>query len=78
MLWKSGMLKFEFERVGITHSVPARNYKERLQVVQAILALARTRKMTTLDKEEIARDIASSLRIDYDDLVRHRLLQIFR
>jgi peptidoglycan/xylan/chitin deacetylase (PgdA/CDA1 family) len=76
MLWKSGMLKFDFEGVGILHSMPGRDYEERSQVVQAITDWTRTRKMNTSDKDEVARDIASRLGIDYDDLVRHRLLQM--
>jgi peptidoglycan/xylan/chitin deacetylase (PgdA/CDA1 family) len=56
--------------------VPVRDYKERSQVVQAIRAWTRTLKMTTLDRDEVLRDIASRLRIDYDNLVRHRLLQL--
>jgi hypothetical protein len=32
--------------------------------------------MTTLEKDHFARDLAKTLRIDYDELVENRLLQI--
>jgi peptidoglycan/xylan/chitin deacetylase (PgdA/CDA1 family) len=76
MLWKSGNVDFDFPAIGIEKSMPVRDYGERTKVVQSIMHWTHTRKMTTLEKDQVAHELASRLRIDYDDLIRCRLLQI--
>ena len=76
MLWKSGNVDFDFPEIGIDKTVSVRDYGERAKVVQSIMHRTHTRKMTTLEKDQVARELASHLRIDYDYLLRRRLLQI--
>jgi peptidoglycan/xylan/chitin deacetylase (PgdA/CDA1 family) len=76
MLWKSGKVDFDSPAMGIEKVMPARDYRERARIVQAILHWTDARKMTTLEKDQVAREFAARLGIDYDDLARHRLLQI--
>jgi len=76
MLWKSGHSDFNFPAIGIENPMPVRGYRERARAVQAIMHWTNTRRMTTLAKDQVARELAARLRIDYDDLVRNRLLQI--
>jgi peptidoglycan/xylan/chitin deacetylase (PgdA/CDA1 family) len=76
VLWKSGAVDFVSPTTGIEKVMPARDYGERAKIVQAILHWTEVRKMTTLEKDQIVRELAASLGIDYDDLLRGRLLQI--
>lgn len=74
MLWKSGTAEVELPTMGIEKPMPARNSHERVKVVEAILR--GTAKLTTWEKDQAAREIGTRWRIDYDELVRSRLLQI--
>jgi len=56
--------------------MPIRNEAARAEIVRAVVRWANSAKMTTLEKDHFARDLAKTLRIDYDELVENRLLQI--
>src|SRR5207253_374232 len=62
--------------IGTGKCMPTRNEGERAQVVQAIVHWADSRKMTTSDKNHFASEVAARFQIDYDELVRSRILQI--
>ncbi len=74
MLWKSGNPEVELPAMGIRKPMPARNTHERVKVVEAILRGAAM--LTTWEKDQVAREIGAHLGIDYDELVRSRILQI--
>jgi peptidoglycan/xylan/chitin deacetylase (PgdA/CDA1 family) len=76
MLWKSGIADFVFPGIGIEKAVQVRDNGERAKAVQSIISWTDSRQMTTLEKDQVARELASHLRIGYDDLIRRRLLQI--
>ena len=56
--------------------MPIRNEAARAEIVRAVVRWANSAKMTTLEKDHFARDLAKTLRIDYDELIENRLLQI--
>jgi peptidoglycan/xylan/chitin deacetylase (PgdA/CDA1 family) len=76
LLWKSEKVDFDFPAIGIEEPMPMHGYRERMKVVQKIMRWTDNRRMTTLAKDQVARELAARLQIDYDDLLRSRLLQI--
>jgi hypothetical protein len=76
LLWKSGKVDFDFPAIGIEEPMSVRGYWERTEVMQKIMRFTDNRGMTTLAKDQVAREIAARLRIEYDDLLRSGLLQI--
>ncbi|MBV8865457.1 MAG: polysaccharide deacetylase family protein [Acidobacteriaceae bacterium] len=76
LLWKSGQAMVELPDQGIDRPVPIGTYEERVQVVGNVLRWMETKHMNAPEKNEVAEQIAKRLRIDYEDLVRRRILQI--
>jgi peptidoglycan/xylan/chitin deacetylase (PgdA/CDA1 family) len=76
LLWKSERVNFDFPAMGIDEPMPLRGHLDRTKVVQKIMRWAGSRQMTTLEKDQVARQLAARFQIDYDDLLRSRLLQI--
>ncbi|PYT27573.1 MAG: hypothetical protein DMG58_20075 [Acidobacteria bacterium] len=76
LLWKSRNSEMDFPLIELGKCMPTRNERERAQVVQAIVHWADSRKMTTLDKNHFASELATRFHLDYDELVRSRILQI--
>lgn len=76
VLWKSQQTEFDLSVTGIGKSMPIRNEGERTQVVQTIVRWADANKMSTPEKNNFAGELAARFRIDFDELVKSRLLQI--
>jgi peptidoglycan/xylan/chitin deacetylase (PgdA/CDA1 family) len=74
MLWKSGLAEVELPEMHLPTLMSLRNRRDRVSVVRAILE--KTAKWTTLKRNRAALELARRLGIDYDELVRGRLLQI--
>jgi len=69
IFWKS---KKEF--VNLPDPMPIRNYQERQKVVWKLLEQAENRN--TVEKDQVARQIAQDLGVDYSPLLDRRMLQI--
>jgi peptidoglycan/xylan/chitin deacetylase (PgdA/CDA1 family) len=76
MLWKSGINSIELPEMGIATAMPVRNRHERIEAVRAMLKW--TDSWGTDKRDHAARDLAQRWGVDYDALVRDRLLQIMR
>jgi peptidoglycan/xylan/chitin deacetylase (PgdA/CDA1 family) len=76
ILWKSGHLRVDLSVIDIGKSMPIQSEQQRAQVVQAVVRWADTAKMSTHDKNNFAAELAANFGIEYDELVRSRLLQI--
>jgi peptidoglycan/xylan/chitin deacetylase (PgdA/CDA1 family) len=76
LIWKSQKTEIDLSPIGLGKSIPVRNERERAQIVQAIVHWADAQKMTTSDKDHFASELAAGLHINYDELVRSRMLQI--
>jgi peptidoglycan/xylan/chitin deacetylase (PgdA/CDA1 family) len=74
MLWKSGAREVQLPELGIPDVMSVRKREHRVEAVRAILRC--TDQWTTPQRDQAARDLAGRLKIDYDDLVGSRLLQI--
>lgn len=74
MLWKSGKTEVHLPKLGIDSPMAMRDEAERNTIVRTIQKL--TNKLTTSEKDGIAHQLAAEWRLDYDDLVRSRMLQI--
>jgi peptidoglycan/xylan/chitin deacetylase (PgdA/CDA1 family) len=75
LLWKSGRATVEWGEAELPPT-PAGTYPERDQVTQALVRLSEIRKLDTRGKDDLARQFAAHLSIDYDDLLRARLFQL--
>lgn len=78
LLWKSGLSSVALPEQGVAAATPIRSYAERQQVVRKVLSWMRTKGLSTSEQDCVARQIAERLGIDYDDLVKRRILQIVR
>ncbi len=76
LLWKSGQTIVELPEYGIDTPVPIRDYEQRVHATGKVLRWMESKGLSTLEKDEIARQIAKRLKIDYEDLLRRRILQI--
>jgi hypothetical protein len=76
VLWKSQQIELDLSAIGIGKSMPIRNEAERTQVVQTIVRWANANNMSTPEKNNFAAELAARFRIDFDELVQGRLLQI--
>ena len=76
LLWKAGRPVADLSPFGLSSRVSVRTWEERAAVAGAMLDLAQARQMGTVAKDEEARRLAEHLEIDYDELVRSRLLQL--
>jgi peptidoglycan/xylan/chitin deacetylase (PgdA/CDA1 family) len=76
VLWKSRKGAAALPKLGIRQSLPLHTFEQRQLIVRHILAEMDDRGMTTLAKDELAREIAADLGVDYDEILRQRILQI--
>ena len=75
-LWKSGQERVAFPEQGIYDPVPIRDWFDRVVAVQRLIAWCEEKRFTTDDKDHLARQLAGRLSINYDDLLRSRILQL--
>ena len=76
ILWKSGLSDVELPDWGIAGPKSIRSYPERQQVVKTVLAVMRTRSLSTDEKNQVAEEIARRINVNYDRLIQKRMLQI--
>ena len=76
LLWKSRQTSVELPEQGIEIPIPIRNHAERAHVVASVLSWMAEKRLSTPEKDDVARQIATRLNIDYEDLLRRRILQI--
>jgi peptidoglycan/xylan/chitin deacetylase (PgdA/CDA1 family) len=76
ILWKSKRPQADLSVIELGKSLPIRNEAERAQVVQWIVRWADTANLSTQEKNDFAAEFAANVQIDYELLVRDRLLQI--
>lgn len=76
LLWKCGRESIELEPYGLNGPLPTRTFDERHAIVDALVAWADARDLTTLERDDIARSVAERVGIDYDELLKSRMLQL--
>jgi len=77
MLWKRrGVVLTDGKELGLTVPMDLRTEAGRHQVVLQLLQIAERQNMSGVEKDGLARRLASFLRMDYDALASKRLLQI--
>ncbi len=76
LIWKSGENAMAFPEQGITQQVDVRDWADRMALVQKLMAWCESQRLTTDQKDDFARQVANRLSIDYDALLRSRMLQI--
>ncbi len=76
LLWKSRRTVIELPEHGIDIPMPARNYAERQLVAGKLIQWMEAEGLNTLEKDGAASQIAKHLNIDYEDIVKRRLVQI--
>lgn len=76
LLWKSERSEVDAPRFGIEEPLPIRTYLERQVVVRKLLSWAEEKNLCTIEKDEMAREIATRLGVDYGDILERRMLQI--
>lgn len=76
VLWKSGQECIELPMYELCIPVHIRTYEERQYVVRQILKRMDEKQLETAAKDAEARLIAKSLDIDYDEVLRRRIVQI--
>ena len=76
ILWKSNKKTVTLPTLGIVASEPISNYQERQTVVWRLINSANEKGLKTVEKDEMARQVASVVDVDYDALLSKKMLQI--
>jgi peptidoglycan/xylan/chitin deacetylase (PgdA/CDA1 family) len=76
ILWKAKTDSVSFPKQELPNPMPIRNYRERQVVVWKLLDWADKQGFKTTEKDEMAREIAKSIGVEYDLLLTRRMLQI--
>ena len=76
LLWKSQRQFISLPDYGVTETASIGNYSERQKVVARVLGWAERQGLHTLEKDEVARSIATRLGLPYESLLQRRMLQI--
>lgn len=76
LLWKSGKRSVELPEQSIDVPASITTYEERQQVVIRVLKWMEAKELSTLEKDDTARQMAKKLGVDYQEIVDRRLLQI--
>jgi hypothetical protein len=77
LIWKSGLRQVAFPEQGMIEPVALGNgWQNRMEVVRRLGEWFDKQSFNTGQKDEFARSLAVRFGIDYDDLLRSRLLQI--
>jgi len=78
MLWKQRNGQLKSGKALNRGSVALHDAAVRAALADELTALAEQRKLSAEEKDELARQFAEQLEIDYDELVEKRILQIMR
>lgn len=76
VIWKSGVTEIAFPEYGIVEPVSVTHLLERNRLAGDVSAALQNAGLTTSEKDGFVRELATRLKIDYDDLVNSRMLQI--
>ncbi len=76
VLWKSGHAAVELPEYGIDEPMLLGNLQHRREVLQHLRHWMDSKKLDTAGKDEVARQIAKSLGVDYAAIHRRRMVQI--
>ncbi len=76
LLWKSGRSAITLPQFGLMQNMPLATFADRQVAVKGLLQWAEQRNMNTVNKDELARQLATYLHIDYDLILQSRILQI--
>lgn len=76
LLWKSGLSSIDLPEAGVSGPLPMRDFAERQQVLRSILMWMQAKGLTTIEKNEVAAQIARRFGLDYAELMRSRMVQI--
>ena len=76
LLWKSGKASVRLPQFGLEQELVLQTYDDRQKIVRHLLAWAEQRGMSTVAKDGIARTLAGSFGLDYEEILRSRILQI--
>jgi peptidoglycan/xylan/chitin deacetylase (PgdA/CDA1 family) len=76
ILWKANQDAIALPEQDISEPLPIRSYRERQTVVWKILDWANQKDLKTVEKDAVARAIATTLKVDYNSLLERRMLQI--
>jgi peptidoglycan/xylan/chitin deacetylase (PgdA/CDA1 family) len=75
LLWKSGRTTVDLGEAELP-PMPIGTYSERIRAAQMLFRLAERRHLDTRGKDDLARNFAAHLGIDYDMLIQARLFQL--
>jgi peptidoglycan/xylan/chitin deacetylase (PgdA/CDA1 family) len=79
MLWKRrGQVLNGGERVGLDLRLDLRTEKSRQAILDQLVKPAEEQRLTEQQKNQLAEEFAGVIRVDYDELVRKRILQLLR
>jgi peptidoglycan/xylan/chitin deacetylase (PgdA/CDA1 family) len=79
LLWKQrGKMLSGGSAIGLDDQLDLRAEAGRQQIVRKLIAMAEERGLSGQEKNEIARDLASMVGVDYDDLASRRLLHVMK
>ena len=73
---KSKLESVAFPANGIPEMMPMRTYDERQVVVWRLMGWANDQGFDTVQKDQLVRDVARHVGVDYDFLLKNRMLQI--
>ena len=76
LIWKSGRTSLELPAFGVDEVLPVTTYPERQVVVNRVVEWAASQSAGTEEKDAIARSLAGLLGLDYDRILRARILQL--
>ncbi len=76
VLWKSRKSTVSLPKFGIPERLPLITFEQRQVLVKRLLEYARERGMNTVDKDELAREVADDIGVNYEAILNRRLLQI--
>jgi peptidoglycan/xylan/chitin deacetylase (PgdA/CDA1 family) len=76
LIWKSGSRCISFPEQGLVTEMDTSNWQGRIEVVRRLGEWFDKQNFTTEQKDDFARSLAGRFGIDYEELLRSRLLQI--
>lgn len=76
LIWKSGKQEIAFPDEGIRKPMAVNGWQGRMEVVRLLDEWFDQEHFTTAEKDDFARSLAKRFGIDYDDLLRSRLLHV--
>jgi peptidoglycan/xylan/chitin deacetylase (PgdA/CDA1 family) len=76
LLWKSKQPSFRLPQFGFSEARSIQSYAERTQMVLDLVGRFDAEQLSTSEKDQVARQIAETFGIEYEDLLQTRMFQI--